>query len=74
VIHEEEAAEEDEVDRESLRRLTGSPADPALQEVAGAAATRPPVCEQTNFIAALDVEASSDARGKSATLEERKAP
>jgi hypothetical protein len=39
--------------RESRRRLTGSPADPALQEVAGAAATRPPVCEQTNFISCI---------------------
>ena len=36
--------------RESLLCLTGAPTDPSLREVAGAAATKPPVCEQTNYI------------------------
>jgi hypothetical protein len=39
--------------RESLRCLTASPADPALKEAAGAAATLPPVCEHTNYISCL---------------------
>lgn len=39
--------------RESLRCLTASPTDPALKEVAGAAATFPPVCEHTNYISCL---------------------
>ena len=39
--------------RESLRCLTAAPADPAWKEVAAAAATRPPVCEQTNYISCL---------------------
>jgi hypothetical protein len=36
--------------RESLRHLTASPGDPALKEIRGAAATLPPVCENTNYI------------------------
>jgi hypothetical protein len=39
--------------RESLRLLTAAPADRAWQAVEGGAATRPPVCEMTNFISCL---------------------
>jgi hypothetical protein len=36
--------------RESLRWLTDPKADAALEAIAGGFATRPPVCEQTNYI------------------------
>jgi hypothetical protein len=41
------------LNRESLYRLTSSPAGAPLAEVVGGAATFPPVCENTNYISCL---------------------